>query len=794
MKRARAGLAVLVAALLLPGCPTHRSGGDRGAFLAVGTGLDPGQLVGINEVVAVRFNKSVDPESLAGNVLIFASGSVAPAVGRFEVAGEEVRFLPQLPARADLSDAGLRPDTHYTICVPASGTVCAPGLPPGGPPLRSRSGKRLERPFEATFRTLPGPVPFRDPVPGPPTVIALIPQAGTTEVPRGSSQAPTVIRAVWTEPVLPATVTAASIGLWRRGEAFAVPVTVTLEQAVAGPVHVVLTPRAPLPCGSDLEVRWTSAITDLVGEPAAAPALFPGVRTVACTGPLAIVEPFDDNGFQDPAPALPASIAWQGAGWDARDSGVLRAGWGFGGSGRNGALVVAAGTTLDLESGHPGQNGLYEFESVSVAGTLTTSGSAPVRVLSIGDVTVDGIVDLDGGNGAPGPAMDTSAPVSGGAGRAGGGNGGTANPVPGSITAPIATRGRGPQANIGGGWGGNDSHFGTVTPMPERPACGGGGGSYGGLGLNGNLDCVNAGASGSLRGNFYGDPAVGTPLGGSGGGGGGNAAPVLAPPLPFPNLVSRAGGGGGAGGGGLAIECTGTFTLGPGGRIRLSGGNGGLGGGPAAGKGGDGGGGSGGALKVQALTIALVDPGSVRALGGTGTPLAATGMGGTGRVRLEDFDGAVGGTNLVQPAPSVAVYAPPGNGRTVAQSLWYDSSLLDPAFAFDGTDPQTGFALGSTADLLFAPAPGAGQTVRITFQGAPVDPLLPSEPDPDATRWFPPQPSPQVGVTWATDVASLSGRGLRFLRIRIELDVGRVQFGQPLPGRVAIDRLQVRVQ
>jgi len=794
MKRAISFFVLLASsAFLFPGCKGG-GGGGGGPFLAVGTSIDHGQLLGINEAVAIRFNDAVDPRSLQDNVFVFASqsGGATRAVGHFVVAGREVRFLPQLPTRSDFSDAGLRPDTHYTICVPAAGDACGPALPPPAAPLRSRSDRRLQRPFQAAFRTLPGPVPFRDPVPGPPDVAALTPQAGSVNVPAGSVQDPTVVTVFWTELLAFATVTNASIGIYRRGENFAVPVSVTLEQAVSEPVRVVLRPRAPLPCGADLEVRWTPAITDLVGAAAVIPASFPGFRTAGCTSPPAIVEDFDTTGFRDPSPPLPPPIAFQAAGWDVRDSGLLRAGFGFGGDGREGALVVPAGTTLDLETAFPGRNGVYQFESVSILGTLTTTGTAPVRLLSQGDVSVEGTIDLDGGDGAPGPAMNTTAPVAGGTGRAGGGNGGVANPNPGGLTIPLAARGSGPNASIGGGYGGNDSHIAVANPTPQRVGCGGGGGSFGGFGLNGNTDCANAGASGSLRGNIYGEATILTLQGGSGGGGGGNAAWIATPPVPFPNQMSHAGGGGGAGGGALLCECVGTFLLAGTGRVFLNGGNGALGGGPVEGKGGEGGAGSGGALKVQALTIALTDPGEVRALGGS-TPQPTAGRGGQGRIRLEDSDGSIGGTNLVQPVPSVAVFAPAGNGRTVAQSLWYDTTVVNAAFAFDGSDPQTGLATQNTMDLRFGQLPGAGQTVKITFQGAPLDPANPYQPDPDATRWFPSQPGPSTGVPFATDITTLNGRSLRFVRFRIELNIGPAQ-QPPLPTPVSIDRLQIRVQ
>jgi hypothetical protein len=182
----------------------------------------------------------------------------------------------------------------------------------------------------------------------------------------------------------------------------------------------------------------------------------------------------------------------------------------------------------------------------------------------------------------------------------------------------------------------------------------------------------------------------------------------------------------------------------------------------------------------------------IRAVGGlSGSP--PYGRGGDGRVKLEDIDGAIGGLNLVLPNPTVSTFTPTSSGRTVAQSLFYDTLLLNPVFTFDGTDPNTGLATRSTADLLFALEPAAGQTVKIGFQGAPANPANPSEPDPDTTRWVPPQASPTAGVVFATDVATLGGRNLRFLRFRVEFNIGLVPPGQPFPPKVSIQALRVRI-
>jgi len=314
----------------------------------------------------------------------------------------------------------------------------------------------------------------------------------------------------------------------------------------------------------------------------------------------------------------------------------------------------------------------------------------------------------------------------------------------------------------------------TPTRSPNGSGAGGGGGSYGGLGLNGDTACTNAGASGSLRGSFYGDAAIGALVGGSGGGGGGNAALIATPAVPFPNLGSHSGGGGGAGGGAMLVQAQ-SFTLDVGGRILLNGATGGLGGGPMGGSGGNGGGGSGGALKVQALSVALSPTGLLQAIGGPGAGGMPAGMGASG---LEDSDGMIANTSVANPAPSVGEFGTANGGWTVAQSRFYDSGTANPAWGFDGSNPGSGVASArSTQDLIYRQPPHTGQSVRITFQGAPPDPLNPNQPDPNGMNWLPPQLNPATGAVFATDIATLSRRNFRFIRFRVEFDVGRSEQG-----------------
>jgi len=797
------GSAALCSLILLTGCSGGGgSGSGGGAFAVVDVNVNPFSLAALNQTIVVRFTQDIDPSTILTGVLIYESSSngAVHARGLRQAVGKEFRFFPDLPTRTDYSDAGLLPNTQYTLCVPREGFVCASRLPPPQPAIQAQSGKKLTRTFTVDFRTLPsGPnPPFIDPVPGSPFVTRTTPVHGTTEVPIGTAQAPTLVNVFVNEPLNPTSVTSNAIGLFRLSNGVPVSTTIRVLQTNPTNVSIEIRPRTALPCDEGLEVRWnygSSQILDLVGNALTVPSTYPSFRTTANCPPVnAIIENFESTDFRDPAAILPPLISFRPAEWNAAQSGLLRGSYGFGGDASNGRLDVPVGNVVDLEVAYPGLNGLYNFESVSIRGTLTTSGTVPAIIRSVGDFVLEGTIDFSGGNGNNGPTMNTSASVPGGVGRAGSGNGGTANPNPGALTTPINARGFGPQANIGAGFGGNDSHIATANPQPQRVGCGGGGGSYGGLGINGITDCANAGASGSLRGNFYGDAQIGTLLGGSGGGGGGNAALIASPAVPFPNTQSHAGGGGGAGGGGISIETVGAFNLTATGKLWMNGGNAGVGGGPVVGKGGDGGGGSGGSIKIQAGSVSLTSPGELRALGGTGTPMQTGGTGGTGRIRLEDLDGNIGGTNLAQPAPSVAIYAPPGNGRTVSQSLFYDSGLVTPRYLFDGTDPQTGLATGSTGDLDFDTAPTSGQTVKITFQGAPADPGNPNQPDPNTQNWFPPQTNINSPVNFATDISTLAGRSLRFIRFRVEFSIGTVVFNMPLPRRVAINGLQIRFE
>lgn len=223
---------------------------------------------------------------------------------------------------------------------------------------------------------------------------------------------------------------------------------------------------------------------------------------------------------------------------------ALAATFNSGSTGTLGNVVITANTVIPLPA-----NGMLDYSSLTInsGATLTftaNSNNTPVYILAKGDVTINGAINVSGGNasgmtgGAPGPG--------GWAGGNGAQMGKTGEP------------GRGP----GGGGGGLS---GTMT---------GGGGSFGSSGYQG----------GGLPGATYGSDNHMPLLGGSGGGGESGSGST--------------GGSGGGGGGAILIAASGTITIN--GAIYANGGGASSGGNPV---GGAGGGGSGGAIHLLATTI-----------------------------------------------------------------------------------------------------------------------------------------------------------------------------------------------
>lgn len=194
-------------------------------------------------------------------------------------------------------------------------------------------------------------------------------------------------------------------------------------------------------------------------------------------------------------------------------------------SGSNGSLgalnVTDANLTVDLPP-----DGRLHYTTVNVASgrTLTFRRNAmntPVYLLAQGDIIVNGVIDISGGQ-APG------SPPIGGAGGPGGFDGGKP--------------GFGPEIPPGDGYGPGAGGAG---------ARGGGEDSAGGAGYGG----PGAGASSLLKGVSYGSPLLIPLLGGSGGGGD----------------ADQPGSGGGGGGGAILVASSTRVEIA--GRINSNGGN-----------------------------------------------------------------------------------------------------------------------------------------------------------------------------------------------------------------------------
>lgn len=325
--------------------------------------------------------------------------------------------------------------------------------------------------------------------------------------------------------------------------------------------------------------------------------------------------------------------------------------------------------------------GIHRFSTFTVPDgvTVTTTGSGILEIYAMGELRVDGTIDLSGGRGgdsfiggrttsgggATGNPLDSpetvsgecARPAPGGAGSAGGDppaapvdcarggrNGGGSGGMPGAIESG----GGGGGGYSGGGGGGGRlaaggagaSHGGSVGGAAgEMCAPGGGGegpdGFAGRDGLRNTERCIGAGGGGgSIGAAAIGDRAVASTFyPGSGGGGGGAAY--------LPPGFAGTGGAGGGGGGALRLASATRIVIGPAGRVLADGGAGGdlRDNHPAA----AGGGGSGGVIFLSAP--ALVMNGTVSVAGGDrgegvfdGVPHDG-GDGGHGRIRVSVDEG-----------------------------------------------------------------------------------------------------------------------------------------------------------
>jgi hypothetical protein len=264
---------------------------------------------------------------------------------------------------------------------------------------------------------------------------------------------------------------------------------------------------------------------------------------------------------------------------------------------------VAVGSELPID-----EDGIFNFTTVNVETGATlkfikNTQNSPVTILTTGDITIDGTVNVGGQVG------NYIIPGVGGPGGFDGGVGG--------VVKEMGKRGEGPGGGVGG----------SPTTSYDYGGGGGEGGAYSVSGGNGSKRHSEApGGGGSVA---YGNKRIIPLLGGSGGAGGGGTT----------NDVAGAGGGGG---GAILFASSGTIVIN--GAIYANGGGGANGQNALSaqssyGGGGGGGGGAGGAIRI--VTSHLSGNGTINAIGGIGgyTRQYSTdyrgGTGSLGRIRVE---------------------------------------------------------------------------------------------------------------------------------------------------------------
>jgi hypothetical protein len=328
--------------------------------------------------------------------------------------------------------------------------------------------------------------------------------------------------------------------------------------------------------------------------------------------------------------------------------------------------------------------------------TLTATGSRPLALLSQGNMTIAGTIDISArfDPGLSGNQVNGELLAGAGGGNGGlGGNAGAGDPPP-VTTLPGDPAAGAPADSVG-------------KPRVNAPFVdGGGGGGAGFGGFGGNAEGPG-GATGGDR-NSYGDLSIAI-QGGSGGGTAGGGSPTI--------LAS-----GGGGGGGIEFGAVGTLTIASGAQVLADGGDAGDAAGFPAGFGG-GGGGAGGGILLHATSVNQF--GLLRANGGAGgTAPRDGGGGGGGRIMIVysssgTFDNTGGIQSALGGATTGVAPAQPGFVGTV--DIMQEAPAATPVFElFDfvidwGDTPPAVDSGMATVDV---PGVNIGDPVAGSFAGS----------------------------------------------------------------------------
>ena len=654
--------------------------GTSGDFLVMRTTPPNNGRLFLNEEIRIDFTNEIDIGSadlntmafqvfdLNGNALSEAAAgtfSIGTAAGDDEP-GRQLVFTPRFPTDNAYSNGGFKPAREYIVQLVGGNTH-------NQTVLRDRQGRALAQPLSFRFQTVSGTTPaqlFSDTLPGGPKKVSF---EVTPSDPDGVALNKfglegVEVRLGFDQPLNPADtnvpVNVSPDPLLRdstfQGQIFLeydepgnpnlwIPATVDLEVNRREGSILVMRPIGILPNNAIVRVIVERTVQDMSGasnvSDGAYERVFGTFTTKAAFEPQydAIVENFDSESSIDPQAAFLEPLASQ-------RNGVLSGSFAFQGgeerltyrSRQRDVILDTNFTQIAPENGAPMnvRGGIFEFARVEIPEGVTVRGvgTNPMVWLVTGDFIVDGILSVNGGDGARVDTLNSANfPTPGGIGVCGGGNGGRGSPVTvdRSLTGEA---GYGPRQKPNGG--GEPGKLSCVASCNRGSAGGGGSMSVEGdpwyplsratvtgwpqIDGRGGQGCLsNRTLLGGLPGptvftdlrednDFWGsgvDVFQGiritgellAPTGGSGGGGGGDRSTRCNTGDPVGFISDNKGGGGGGGAGVLIVQALGTIRIGPRGLISANGGNGG--GGEQAGannEGGGGGGGSGGMIVLMA--------------------------------------------------------------------------------------------------------------------------------------------------------------------------------------------------
>ncbi len=527
-------LAILVAALPLASClqVDDVDPGREGNFLLLTTSVSSGQQWALNRPIVMTFNHAVDPATVDFSTIQFrpmANGY--PVTGQLEVStdGFQVTFYPNCGVSENFDDGGFVHSSEYELFIPSFNTTDG-----AYSVLRDSQGRGLERGAIVGFHTPTIYEPlFQDFVSGPPEVTALSWPSGLNLFSHSSEGAARVhltfnqsidarssnlntnnIYVLYSEGEI-GTIDELSFPADNR-----IPGYIELvANCVDDKAYVDFVAIGVLPPNRNLKLIIDAAFSDITGQISASDyetELF-AVTTLAkffAEVPDAITgdpEPFDprfavqdefldnylDSSMVDLESGLPLPMAEVGPGfvgaafdfpgefvsedddfyWTSGFADIYTVG--------NEVFVDSRNNQIKVTNGVIYVNDFFIEEGSQIRGM----GDNPLVIYATGEVTIDGILNVNGDNAHQPSSLNSPNFAEGGAvGRCGGGDGGTASQITDSYT-PRGENGDGPFDQEGAGGQGGEGCFqqtqglsatsySTDDILRHIQAAGGGGGTF----------------------------------------------------------------------------------------------------------------------------------------------------------------------------------------------------------------------------------------------------------------------------------------------------------------------------